>query len=149
MGKVNHPIKVGRPQDYQTYALRQPIATHTRKATCAEASCESYEKGWTLPVAMLSERDLHVATHAGKKFKRVRGEDFGVEPGEYLVFEPGQACFMVHTHRVPVDREPFTYIGRGDHRLFNTRQSVRMKNEDWRDHMANHLDNIKTLREMG
>lgn len=133
-------------QNYMTYAIRSPISTHTRPATCAEVGCPAYTNGWQYRVQDLTPSDLYAATHAGKRFRRVtvaEGED-------YLVFESGQPCFGTRQHRVPLDRPEHYFVGRGDQRSFTTRTARRHKRpEDWVDDMRTQLDVIRTEIQKG
>lgn len=132
--------------NYQTYAIRSPLATHTRRATCAEVACPAYTNGWQYRVQELTPADIYAAEHAGKRYRRVHiaeGED-------YLIFESGQPCFAARQHRVPLDRPEFYFVGRGDRRSFTTRKARQHKRpEDWVDDMQNHLDTIRTEFEKG
>ena len=100
------------PQAYQTYTIAVPLATHWRPATCAEVDCPEYLNGWQLRAEGLSEQDLHLATHCGRKYQRV-----SVAAGEtWLVFEAGQPCFKTTQHRIRVERDERYIVRGGDYR---------------------------------
>lgn len=122
--------------NYKTFALRQPIHTHTRKATCQEVDCEHFHNGWNLPVSGLDAAMLHAVKVTGRKYveKKILSET-------YLVFEPGQQCFTVH--RVPLERDPFMFIGRGHHSAFVARKPDQVGSTvEWVERFAEHQDNI-------
>lgn len=130
------------PGAYKTYALRSPINTHFRTATCAEIDCKAYREGWTIPLAGLNAHDVHVARHSGRRFREV--------DGRFLVFEPGQPCFRAHTHKISVERPAFYFVGRGKYPLFNVRQAHRFSNGDeWVDDFATHQDKLKAVIDRG
>lgn len=133
-------------QLYKTYAVRSPISTHFRAATCAEVDCEAYVNGWQLRVEGLTPDLLYTAKHSGRKFKEVE-----VAKGEtYLIFEAGQFCFAASTHRKSLDRPEFYYTGRGDFRSFSIRKADQFaKPEEWVDSFQHHLDKINTEIQRG
>ena len=126
-------------QDYTTYAIRQPLNTHFRIATCAEVDCWAWRDGWRIRIEGTLPADLHAAQSSGRVWCHVR-----VDATEsYLVFEAGQQCFA--KHRVNLDRPAFFIAGRGDYRSFNPRNAKLYTDEDeWVETFAGHLD---TLRE--
>jgi len=132
--------------NYQTYAIRSPLQTHFRAATCAEIECPAYANGWQYRMQELSPADIYAAEHSGKRWRKVHireGED-------YLVFESGQPCFAARSHRIPLDRPEFYFVGRGDRRSFSTRQARKhARPEDWVDDMQTHLDVIRREVEKG
>jgi hypothetical protein len=140
---------MGRPQDYKTYAIRSPLGTHSRRATCAEVNCEAFQNGWTIPKANLSDRDIHLIRQSGRQYQEVYGNDYGVGEGRFFVFAPGQPCFRFQSHRVSLDRDPFFFVGRGYLGLNTHTARQHRKADDWRDDMAQHLDGIRTIRERG
>lgn len=125
---------------YKTYQILAPVTTHFRPATCAEAGCIAFQRGWTFKKSDLDERLLHIVTHAGKRY---REETLELGGDIYLVFEPGQACFQASTHRVNLQRPEFYLAGRGDYRSYSTKGAQRFSRpEDWQDSFANHLDTL-------
>lgn len=130
---------------YKTFAIRSPLSTHFRPATCQEFGCEAYEKGWSYKKSDLDEKLLYIVTHAKKHYREV---DF--DGTAYLVFAAGQACFQASTHRVSLQRPEFFIAGRGDYRSFSPRTAQEFKRpEDWVDSFSNHLDTINTVIERG
>jgi hypothetical protein len=134
------------PEAYQTWQIAAPLSTHWRPATCQEAGCEHHANGWQVRIEGLDEQNLHLATHCGRRFRRVT-----VAAGEtYLVFEAGQPCFRSGSHRVRLEREERFLVTGGDWRG-NPRQERRehASAADWQDEMAGHLDRLHTAYERG
>jgi hypothetical protein len=148
IGKVIIPALQMAPQSYLTFAIRQPMVTHFRVATCAEVECQAYLGGWQLRVEQLSDMLLHTARNAGKKFMELEVS----ETEHYLVFEPGQPCFSAAQHRAPLERPAFFYAGRGhwSSRIFSTRTAQKFNRpEDWAERMDEHLDRIRVKIQEG
>ncbi len=131
------------PNAYKTYALRALF----RPANCIEIDCENYLKGWTFKVDHLraDPRLEHAVRNSRKKFveKELSGE-------MYLVFEPGQMCFAVKSHKKQREQDPLLFVARGDWRTYLPKTGLppeprRMKPDDWVDDFANHQDKINTL----
>lgn len=142
------PPKMGT-RAYMTFASRSPLATHSRKATCAEVGCRHYQEGWTIPLKGIDPQLEYVARHAGRQFREVDGVDFGIGEGRYLVFPPGQPCFRSESHRVSLERAAFYFVGRGDHRSFDIRQAAQRSEENWIDQFANHQAKLREVQERG
>lgn len=124
---------------YTTYSVRSPIATHWRKASCAEVGCQAYEKGWRVRKETLTPELLHTATKSGRKFT-----ELSAAAGEtYLVYEAGQECFATATHRAPVGRPEMYVVRNGDWRG-NPRgeRRVHTKAEHWIEDLHEHTDQI-------
>lgn len=133
-------------QNYQTFAVRSPLQTHFRSATCAEVGCADYENGWSLRLEGLPPELVHAAKTSGRKYREAR-----IAEGEtYLLFDAGQPCFRESTHVKSLDRPEFFFIGRGDHRSFSTRKALKVDSPDeFVDRFASHLDRLKAIRERG
>lgn len=127
----------------KTYAIRTPLETHTRPATCPQVGCLNYERGWTTKVAAGSaeERALLRACSGAedryqRAFKRVHGN-----PGFMIyIFEPGTACFLITTHRVPLERPALYVVEHGDWRAKLGRRTV--GSEEWINDFGEHQDRI-------
>lgn len=127
---------VGNPRRFKTHAIRAPLATHFRIASCAEIECTAYREGWNYHKQTMSDIQLYTVTHSGRRWR-----EMNIAPGfTYIIFEPGQRCF--ETHRVSVGRPEFFFIGRGDSRVFQTNKATQYKPNDFVDEWANHLDKI-------
>lgn len=136
-------------QFYKTYAVRSPLATHHRRATCAEVNCADYINGWYLALDGLPQDLLYIATHSGRKY--VQGEVLlPTGPAKALIFEAGQECFRSSTHTVSLQRPEFFFAGRGDHRSFSHLKAQQFdKPEHFVEDFATHLDRIKREIERG
>lgn len=139
----------GRPQDYQTYAIRRPLATHWRKATCEEVACPNWRNGW--------RTTLDLSTHQGQSnaaWIRARsGLRFTVErqgPMDVFTFPAGQRCFEASTHRISLEREPIFVVRGGDHRGNPTGMRRLVRDAvAWRDDMGEHLNNLRDMQARG
>ncbi|MFD9398337.1 hypothetical protein ACFWA4_05890 [Streptomyces sp. NPDC060011] len=131
---------------YTTYSVLSPVATHFRRATCAEVGCEAYENGWRVRKETLTPEFLHLATTSGRKFTVL-----SVGPGEtYLVYYAGQPCFGASDHKAPLDRPEFYVVRNGDWRG-NPRSESRThtRAEHWVEDLHEHTDQIIRAREAG
>lgn len=129
----------------KTYQAVLPLATHWRKATCAEVDCGYYLGGWQTIVPAGSELEALVRG-SGRRFTEER------QPGGLIEFSfgPGQACFKAATHRVPSGRPERLFVRDGDWRGNPTGQRrEHTRADDWIDDMAGTLDRVKTATERG
>jgi len=129
---------------YTTYAIRQPLNTHFRTATCEEVDCWAFRNGWRIRVEGLSPQDKYTATHSGRRWNRE-----SVAEGEtYFVYPAGQTCFQ--PHRVNLERPAFLIMGRGDWRSFNPRLAKLYTDEsEWVETFACHLDSLREKLNQG
>jgi hypothetical protein len=135
---------------YKTYALSQPLATHFRPATCAEADCGPHRNGWATTVDESTELGQRQAHYIRKQSGRRHVEHRDEAGLTVFTFEAGQPCFQADKHRVPLERPVNHYTWGGDWRATPTRHDVRpMRGEDWVDDFANHQDKLKTALERG
>lgn len=146
IGRPVHRMQPKMPTGaYKTFAVRAPVSTHFRKATCAEADCLAYRNGWTIPLKGIDPQLEYVARHSHKRFREME-----FKGDRYLVFEEGQQCFETHDHLVSLEREPFYFVGRGDWRSFTaTKAREHKRPEDFVDDMQTHLDTIRTEIDRG
>ena len=132
------------PGAYQTFQVAAPLSTHWRPATCAEVDCPEYTHGWRLRVEALSEQDVHVATHCGRKYRKV-----AVTAGEtWLIFEAGQPCFRATQHRLPRDASERFFERGGDWRG-QTSPLINHSAAGWVDSFGEHQDRLKEAQERG
>lgn len=136
---------VGAPQDYKTFAWRAPVATHFRRATCEEVRCPQWANGWRLRVEGLEPGDLHLVKTCGRKFTEL--EISATE--HWLVFESGQACFRMRTHRLRIDKPEIFVVRGGDWRGRVGETFHHASVDDWVDELANHQDKIVRAIERG
>jgi hypothetical protein len=113
----------------EIFAIRRPVPTHWREATCEEVDCVHYLQGWVTLLDPSHSRypELRMAVQrSGRRYRVARGEDVGQPAGlEAYVFEAGQRCFR--EHRLPVEREP-EYLQQRRGRLIR-----HPRWESWRD----------------
>jgi hypothetical protein len=128
------------PDAYKTYAVVSPLSTHFRPASCEEIGCPHYLNGWRVRVEGLSPQDIHAAKNSGRRWVEQR-----VAEGEtWLVFEAGQSCFRVSTHRTRMDRPPLYVVRDGDHRgnPRGTKARVHHSPANWLEDFAGHQQKI-------
>lgn len=135
---------------YRTFAITQPLATHFRPATCAEAECLAYLKGWATAIdegtELGQQQAFYIRKVSGRKFTEERTET-GLTR---FTFEAGQQCFSSDTHRIPLERPVNHFTWGGDWRVQPKRHDVRtLRGDDWQDMFANHQDKLKTTLERG
>lgn len=140
----------------QTYAIRSPLATHFRKATCEEVDCSAWRNGWTLLIDGLSADLYYTATHSGRKYREVLITASEVmaplypTAGRYLVFEAHQPCFASNSHRVTLERPAFYFVGRHPKQQpLQIARARQLNDVDFVDHMQEHLDHIREEIERG
>lgn len=132
---------VGPVQAYKTFAVSSPLATHTRRTTCADVECPRHANGWKTvidPGTDLGARQLqYIRLHSGRAYVDVSAPE---EAMVTLLFPPGQQCF--EEHRVPLDR-PANYLTRdGDWRAHLGGVRVYDRPDQWADDFATHQDAI-------
>lgn len=138
------------PQMYKTHTILQPLATHWRRATCAEVGCPRYLNGWKSVLDLSGQEGrncaLWIRSMSGLRFtEEVTG------PAEVTFrFPPGQMCARADRHRVPVGRPPILSVRDGDFRGNPSgRKHVFGRAEDWRDDLGEHLDTLREQRARG
>lgn len=133
----------------QTFQVTAPISTHTRKATCEEAECAQYLRGWRMKLDLGTElgqkQAYYIKHHSGRAYKVVAQQDGLVE----LEFSGNQTCFQ--DHRVRIDRPEIYRVKGGDYRGNPLRTPVRThkKAEYWVEEFAENQDRLKTQMERG
>lgn len=129
-----------------TYRIAQPLATHTRMATCEEVGCATQAGGWSSLIdestALGQDQANYIRTKSGRQFTEARTEagltDFR--------FPPGQECFL--EHRVDLDRPAFFLREGGDHRGNPRRERLIHSSADaWADDFGSHLEDLSKARE--
>lgn len=123
----------------KTYAIRSPLTTHIRPATCAEVDCPNYRHGWRVHVEAIGPELAHTARTTGARFREVHVS----EGHTYLEFEAGQICFGASRHRVEVGR-PQLFVVRDGDRRGNPSGAVRQhtKPEFWVEDFAEHQQKL-------
>lgn len=133
----------GNPNEYSTFSIHAPLATHWRKATCQEVDCPEYRNGWGLRVEHHDAAVLYAAEHSGRKFYRKE-----VSPGEnWLVFEAGQKCFQAENHRKKIERDDVFVLRRGDFRRYE--DPHKLSSQSWVDSFGENQENINAAIQRG
>lgn len=135
----------------KTYALKQPAATHFRRATCAEVDCDLHLNGWKTEIDESTELGQSQAYYIRNSSGRRYVEDRNIRPGmTVFTFEAGQTCFGSIRHQVSLERPPL-YVVRGGDWRGNPDGSVRThaNGDDWVDDFANHQQNLADQIEQG
>jgi len=142
---------LGPVQAYKTYAIRQPLATHWRRATCEEVGCEAFLKGWVTRVPAGSPQAEYIASKVhGRRFHETTGHGNLARAEREFMFAPGQPCFRASEHRLPHGRPPLYVVRGGDHRGNPSGERlVHRRPEDWAEDLGEHLDMIKERQEKG
>lgn len=151
---INRIQPLGNPTDYKTYSVTAPLATHWRKATCAEVDCPHFLNGWTTTVDTSTDLGRRQAAYIegadhGRRWAR---EAFASNAGPLVeyTFPPGQRCFRSDAHRLPLERDPIYSVRLGDWRLTGPAVTARaMQPADWLDDFANHQIGLAERRERG
>lgn len=133
----------------QTFQVTAPISTHTRQATCEEAECAQYARGWRMTIDLNTDlgqkQAYYIKYHSGRSFKKISADAGMVE----LEFKGGQPCFR--EHRIPLDRPEIYRVKGGDHRGNPLRTPVRThkRPEYWLEEFQENQDRLKTQIEKG
>lgn len=133
-------------QKMQTYAIRRPVATHTRPATCEEIGCPDFLKGWRTVLPSGSPQvDLLICASRGEidGIKRPFQEQTAEIRVRTFDFPPGTPCFKATTHRTGIDR-PEIYLVRGGDWRANTGLIRRhTRPEHWVEDMQENLEAVE------
>lgn len=125
---------------FTTFRVRQPLATHFRRATCAEIECENYIHGFKINVDTRTERgqrQAHLIRVSGAAYSVVRLPDGTAD----AVFPPGTLCFRPHYRSL--FREPLTVVQQGDWRTPRAARDTRaMPAAEWLDRFGTHQQSI-------
>lgn len=119
--------------NYVTWAIASPQATHWRPATCAEADCGPYLNGWS---TVTNDPDVadQIRRNSGRKFREERLPD-GIHR---FTFPPGQRCFHWRKHQVRLDREELFLRLDGHHHRYTGGRLQHSGAVPWRDEMGEH-----------
>lgn len=142
---------VGQPQDYKTYGMSMPLATHWQPATCEDVQCDAYVHGWVTTVDLttdLGQRQYDYLTH--DKTRSCTRQNV-TQTLVKFVYKPGNRCFRSADHRLPVGRPARFYVAGGDHRgnPLGTPVRVHKNGADWAEDFAEHQDMIASAIEKG
>ncbi len=138
-------------ESYKTFQVRQPKATHFRKATCEEVECPAMMNGWVTTIDESTDlgqkQGYFIRKNSGRMFKEERLPSGLTQ----FTFAAGQPCFQSEAHQVPLDRPGLYIVKDGDWRG-NPRGTTprRHKNaEEWVEEFAEHQDKLKDARDKG
>jgi len=128
-------------QAFQTFRVSAPLATHHRRATCAEVDCEKLERGFRIisdPTTDKGRRQRHLIMNVYRRpCTAVRRPDGLVE----YVFAPGTSCF--DNHYRPLFREPIALLRLGDWRTPRSMRRTRaMPVPEWLDRFGTHQQRL-------
>lgn len=145
-------------QAYRTFSVHMPRATHWRPATCEEAGCRRWARGWKTTFTAGTpdgERIRHAikTSPIRRRYTVARLPEGRVE----VLFEAGQSCFLQDSpataHRVPLDRPQIHVVRSGDWRTDGaTRRATRRvhtRAEHWVEEFALNQDKLRTALERG
>jgi hypothetical protein len=120
---LNRPAPLMPAANYKTYAMRSPVRTHWRPATCEEFECQDYKYGFVTTIDVsteLGQRQHHFLTHDTKRRYHIQRVSLTVFK---FVYGPGNICMGYRDHRVPIGRPPKLLVVGGDWRG-NPRQEI-------------------------
>jgi len=139
-------------QAMQTYAIKSPVATHTRAASCREAGCAAFQRGWVTIVPEGPQADRVRALAAtglelpGVGWYRWRFSERPADGAPGLVeftFPGGQLCFRFDQHRVSLDRPELFVVRKGDQRgNLGLIRSHGERGDLWVEDMQEHLHGV-------
>lgn len=130
---------IGPASAYQTYAIKAPISTHFRPATCEEVECPDYLYGWKVHLEGLPDNLKPTALNSGRRYA-VEQEAAGLT---WIVYEAGQKCFQYRKHHTRLERPELYLVRGGDARGNPTGEKrIHKRAEDWMDDLHEHTDKI-------
>jgi hypothetical protein len=137
--RINRKVPLLDPRHYKSYGITAPLASHWRRATCAEYECADYVHGFVATIdtgTELGQRQFDYLTHDKERkysMQRVSLTTFK------FVYGPGNRCFKSGEHRVPIGRPPLLLVHDGDWRGNPTGNVVRhTRVENWVEDFAEH-----------
>lgn len=140
------PMRIGA-EHFKTYQISAPIPTHFRRASCREADCQRYQRGFRTKLDTSDPRHAGTAkwieNKSGRKFTRAVAGTIV----EYT-FPPGQKCF--EPHLVSLQREALFIVRDGDFRgnPRGTRPVVRTASA-WVEDFGLHQDRLAEALKRG
>ena len=91
------------------FGINRPLATHWRKATCAEVDCPHFTFGWETLIDERTDFGKKQAGYIRHKSGRTFKEEVLQNGLTSFVFHAGQKCFR--EHKIPLEREPILTQG--------------------------------------
>jgi hypothetical protein len=139
---LNRIAPAAPPHLFRTFSVRQPLATHWRRATCEEVECEAFHRGWVTTVPPESQEYVDLARACRGE---VDGFRRGAAPGSPEVtaegflrftFPAGQLCLRASAHKIHNDEMPIFQHRGGDWRASSGRVVTHSTPESWRDELG-------------
>lgn len=128
-----------RPDQYRTFAVSAPLATHFVAASCEDVDCPAFVGGWRTTLDLSTELGQAQAHF----IRRDSGRGYSEPVPGVFEFTPGQACFQAASHRRRADRPELFLVRDGDWRT--PRAPVeRMTAESWVSRFREHQDRLAT-----
>ena len=142
MRPLNRIQPQGPAAAYKTYSIARPMATHWRKATCAEVECSGHLNGWQTFVDESDDKGQAQAYYIRRESGRGFTEEFNEHGVTVFTFTAGQTCFSSgdEAHRVLLDREAFYAVQRGDWRQRIGQKLTHDSPDSWVDDFGTHQD---------
>ena len=133
---VNRVHPAGQRNDYVSWRILAPKATHHRPASCGEVDCSHHLNGWATILPAGDPRCDWIRHNANRVYTETP------QPGGLTRFEfgAGQQCFAAHS--VPLERDPMVRRDVGDWRHYSPGRSYD-RADQWVDDFAAHTDKLK------
>jgi hypothetical protein len=151
--RINRIPPVGPVTAYKSYEIAAPRATHSRPATCAEVNCGAHIHGWATSLVPGSDDERFLRRVCrGEVDAHRRHFTEHPQPDGFVrfVFPPGQTCFAIRSHRLPVGRPEIFVVRDGDWRGNPTgTRRTHTRPEHWVEDFAEHQQRISDLRARG
>jgi hypothetical protein len=128
----------------KTYSIVSPIATHWRKATCAEVNCPAHNAGWSTSIDERTDlgqgQAYYIRKQSGRRFTETKDAEWSPT---VFTFPAGQTCFRSAEHRLPLERPALYYVTGGDWRGNPRGTQMRHRSgDDWVDDFAGHQQRL-------
>jgi hypothetical protein len=130
----------------RTFQVDAPLATHWRRASCAEVDCPDYLNGFVTTVLAGSD-DEDALKASGRKWSSTTANPDGTIS---YTFEAGTECWSSFRHRVRVREDSLWIVRDGDWRGNPTGRARRhTRPADWVDEFADHQDKLAEAQRRG
>ena len=141
---LNRIQPLGPAASYKTYSIARPMATHWRRATCAEVECSAHVNGWQTFIDESDDKGAAQAYYIRRESGRGFTEEFNEHGVTVFTFAAGQTCFSSgdEAHRVLLDREAFYAVQRGDWRQRIGQRLDHASPDSWVDDFGTHQDQL-------
>lgn len=148
---LNRPAPRAPAEDYKTFGIASPRATHWRPATCAEIGCAAHANGFLVRCDLRTQLGVDQAHYIRDKAGRHFTHAFS-DQGRAVTFTfpAGQQCFIAH--QLPLGRPALFVVRNGDWRGPGRRPLERRqydRPDQWADDFATHQDRLATAAHRG